>query len=335
MEQLMPNLEPNLRLTAVGHPWRRYFARMADLSLYGVLWCAVQYLLLRWWPPNEFFYSLLTQYCMYALMFLFEPLLLCTWGSTPGKFIMGLRPGNVSGDKLTYPEALKRTFMVFGKGMGYGIPIYNLVRMYKCRKATLDNELLEWEDGSSYVMKEMRVIRGWGIAALQGGCMALVTIVILAASLPLHRDELTPAQYYANCNELLRRGRGTMNDFYEFDETGQIKEVVSTNSISLFTQSPPRHELTVENGFVTKVRLEMSGDIFAVWEMQNAVQIAYHSFVGAQRDARAGRLDRNAIGYANALNSPFEYLDYGVHVRNEVTKISEDETEIVFTLEKK
>ena len=333
MEQLTTNFEPQLTvLTATGHPWRRYFARMADLALYSLFWAAIQYYVLRWWSPNGAFYSILIQYCVYTLMFVLEPLLLCTWGTTPGKYIMGLRPGSAVGSRLTYPEALKRTFLVFGKGMGYGIPIYNLVRMFKCRRITLGNELLAWEESASYRLVDLRMFRGWCIAAANAVCIALSVMICLSASLPLNRGELTPAQYAANCNELFLRG--AKDNYYQMDESGQVKEEADLNALPLLPGPPPRHELTVENGSVTKVRLETSGDIFVVWSMRFQAQVAYLSFVGAQKGARAGQLSKMAQLYSDDMQSSFEAFDYGVHVRNEVTELSENEMKIVFTLEK-
>lgn len=73
-------------------PWRRYFARMLDLSIYGLFWTALMTLvlhvnLLDRAPILEWIDSLAA-----LLMMLFlEPLWLRLWGTTPGKALFGLR----------------------------------------------------------------------------------------------------------------------------------------------------------------------------------------------------------------------------------------------------
>ena len=39
-------------IAAAPYPWRRYFARALDLSLAGILWSALQYLVLHWYWPE-------------------------------------------------------------------------------------------------------------------------------------------------------------------------------------------------------------------------------------------------------------------------------------------
>ena len=73
----------------VSHPWRRYFARGLDYSLCSFLWMVVCLFLFRWFPENNWGVRLLNAYAAYGILLAAEPLLLCTWGYTPGKWIFG------------------------------------------------------------------------------------------------------------------------------------------------------------------------------------------------------------------------------------------------------
>ena len=106
----------------VAYPWRRFFARWLDLFLYGTLWSAFGLLVLRFNPPGNLFINLLSMYRDYVTMLVLEPLLLSTWGYTPGKWIFGLQVKDPYGKKLGWTAAMSRTWLVFAKGEGYGIP---------------------------------------------------------------------------------------------------------------------------------------------------------------------------------------------------------------------
>ena len=73
---------------ALSHPWRRFFARSVDNSIYLIIWLCVQYFVFRWHPEGNFFIKQLINYITYILVIIIEPLLLCTWGTTPGKGIL-------------------------------------------------------------------------------------------------------------------------------------------------------------------------------------------------------------------------------------------------------
>ena len=53
-----------------------------------------------------------------------EPILLCTWGYTPGKWLLGLRVRRLDGRKLAWDQAVERLFLVLWRGQGLCIPLY-------------------------------------------------------------------------------------------------------------------------------------------------------------------------------------------------------------------
>lgn len=124
--------------------------------------------LFRWFPENNWGVRLLNAYAAYGILLAAEPLLLCTWGYTPGKWIFGLAVRNRDGGKLTWGRALSRTWGVFARGEGYGIPIYVLWRNYKCWRRCRDGEPEDWEEDTSYTMKDESGLRIGGFAAAPG-----------------------------------------------------------------------------------------------------------------------------------------------------------------------
>lgn len=271
-------------LGTVPHPWRRYLARMLDLSIYSLLWSMVQLLLLRWNPEPSLFINLLDSYIGLFTMLILEPIMLSTWGYTPGKFIMGLTVRDGEGQKLTISAAWERTVGMFKWGLGYGIPIYNLVRLWKSRAACLRDEALDWETGHY----RMRDEKPWRAAALTGAYALwffLLFVIVAQAAMPIHRGDLTAAEYTGNINDAVRYNR--VFDYQRMDETGQWIEEVPTGTyvIDMFNDDMPNHRLTVTDGLVTGVRLEVetTNPEFAVYPSTAQKQLAAIALVAAQR----------------------------------------------------
>ena len=192
---------------SVFHPWQRYFARGLDLAIYGLILVFFQSAVLHLPPKNGVIISVLSSYLTYLLLFLFEPLMLHFWGTTPGKLIFGLSVRNADGEKFTYKAALKRLWVLFGKGLGYGIPIYSVYRLWKSYKACIDGDREPWEEEQDdiappelYRAGDMRPWRAVVYAGAGAACLALVWLSGLQGLMPPHRGALTAADYYENVN---------------------------------------------------------------------------------------------------------------------------------------
>ena len=68
----------------------------------------------------------------------------------------GPKPGR---GKLTWGRAPVPHLGVFARGEGYGIPIYVLWRNYKCWRRCRDGEPEDWEEDTSYTMKDESGLR--------------------------------------------------------------------------------------------------------------------------------------------------------------------------------
>ena len=107
-------------------PWVRFWARLSDIYFFAFL-CGVALGIV--YPPALD----LPDGVMGALMLLIwvfvEAWLLSTWGTTPGKWPLKTTVRNSAGRKLTFSEALSRSFLVWVKGLGFGLPIVNLITL--------------------------------------------------------------------------------------------------------------------------------------------------------------------------------------------------------------
>lgn len=66
-----------------------------------------------------------------------EAVLISLFGTTPAKWLFGIRVAHPSGDLLPFSEALNRSFLVFVQGVGFGIPLVALfTQLFAYRRLT-------------------------------------------------------------------------------------------------------------------------------------------------------------------------------------------------------
>lgn len=256
-------------LPVVRHPWRRYLARLLDHSLCILLLNALLVLTLRFTFGEGVLNTLVQNYLAWGVQFLLEPLFLSTWGTTPGKWIFGLKVRNADGGKLTFREAAARLSDLFWYGEGWSLPGYQLYRNYKSYRACSDGEILPWDEGLSYTIRDESGLRGlaWaGAAALDIG---LSVLLIFQLTMPPVRHPLTVAEFARNYNDLVRQY--DLNSM-TLDEMGVW--VVPEGTLSLGNPPPIFHYETTGEGVLTGVSFtyERAPDYF--WDGAETEQTA-------------------------------------------------------------
>lgn len=180
-------------------PWRRFFARELDLQVYAFIW----HVLLLAFRVNIVGRSpqgrLLDLVVEILLMLALEPILLTCFGTTPGKWILGLAVTDCEGRRLTYEQARDRTRQVLRQGAGFYLPIYSIIRMWKSYQ-----EKQDWEYRTEIILRDQR---GWRIAAYIGANLLLAVALLFSyriAERPAHRGEITVEEFCENYNQLSR-----------------------------------------------------------------------------------------------------------------------------------
>ncbi|WP_300774772.1 flavoprotein, partial [uncultured Desulfovibrio sp.] len=100
----------------------------------------------------------------WAVLLIFEPILLAAWGYTPGKWILGLRVRREDGRKLAWDDAVVRTAKVFLYGYGLGIPFINLWRLGTSQDQCQKDQVMPWDKEVRYTVGPLRLRRGLGMA---------------------------------------------------------------------------------------------------------------------------------------------------------------------------
>lgn len=279
-------------------PWRRYFARSVDLALYSLPWTALCALVFHWNQPANLFTRLLQSYIAFGLMLVIEPLLLHFWGTTPGKAIFGITVRGPAGEKLSLSRAWRRTVSVFGRGLGWGIPIYDLWRMWKSYQSQEDDpEGWEYDDSGAAERYAFADGANWRCAVCAGALLlipALSTLLLLQGQLPPNRGPLTEAEFYENCNffmDYLDLNGGT-----RLDSAGNWVEP-SPSGVNVIVVGGEDHARTVrysvttdESGTVTAAAVEetVSGRDFLVVDQDDAI-IAVLALAGSRSNCLSFR----------------------------------------------
>ena len=331
-------------------PWKRYFARAVDLLIYRTVWVVLFSFTLYGAMKLNLLLAVLT----FVLMLVLEPLQLCLFKTTLGKLIFGLRVTNNDGGRLTYGEALQRTWYVFVYGMGLGLPIVELIANFRNYKRCKDSTILYWEDYSNVVPRKITWKHAVGIPAAAAVWLAIViSIVSLSQQLP-NQGDLTVSEFAENYNFLVERYDLNLRHLKEDGQlyrseldggNGSIGQIGEQGNVIISVDEKPflEFEYTLENGVITAVtargELQDAGVVSSCAEEQLLVSLALG---GAQQ--KSGRLGSyRSFMEERLLTSPFEncsFRMYGVRIerivdsRNYITAgdmlIARDNVEAVY-----
>ncbi len=145
------------------YPWRRYWARIFDINFIMPIYIFIialfspglNYTITR---MNSFIGGILL--LLFYLIF-FEPMMFSTFGTTPGKFLLGIKIRTLSGNKISYATGIKRGFLIWLNGMGMGIPFIALFTMIIAYNKLKKNKITSWDEkcGISIMHDQLSIFR--------------------------------------------------------------------------------------------------------------------------------------------------------------------------------
>ena len=134
-------------------PWRRYFARLFDVTIFGILaWALIGYGWYRIAPLQaDAFFNQLNRLFDTILTLLLgsvvSGLVLGFVGTTPGKTIFGVRVRTLDGKPIGAMNGLSRDFTIFIKGFGLGIPLVSFVTLILSYLRLNRDKVMSWDQG--------------------------------------------------------------------------------------------------------------------------------------------------------------------------------------------
>ncbi len=173
------HLDPDL--VGVVRPWVRYWARTFDMTF---LFLAVGGILGVVAPDaldDKVFGNLFGFVCLAAWV-LIEPLHLVSGGTTPGKWLFRTRVVTTDGRRLTYEDALMRSFRVWWRGMGVGAPIISLITLIAAHEKLTRNGVTSWDREGNFTVVHKRLGPG-RVVAIAFVCIAICALIAWGMSL--------------------------------------------------------------------------------------------------------------------------------------------------------
>lgn len=200
------------------HPWRRFAARTLDYTLFSAIIRFLLFVIFRIRPISGFFLTLLLN-IGYGLLFVpVEALMLHLWGTTLGKWIMGIRLDYIQGGNLPLGAAFRRAFRVYKSGMGFCLPVIQPLRnlIYYCtltgralfwwrRYEEIDPpDDLQWDEETEIIYSVRTGKENAGLAGFLALWVLISTITVMDIAKPKYRgNALTVAQFAENYNYVL------------------------------------------------------------------------------------------------------------------------------------
>lgn len=161
-------------------PWVRYWARMFDICLFSL---GVG-LLIGIFAPQAF--SEKGSDLLFGIVLLFgwvfvEALLLSTFGTTPGKWLLKIRLTPPSGSAMSYSAALSRSIKVWWRGLGIGFPPVSLITLIVAQGRLTRNAITSWDREGAFVVSHEQIGAGRVLAAIAFFIIFLVLIAVGSA----------------------------------------------------------------------------------------------------------------------------------------------------------
>lgn len=168
--------EPTQHTVPQVRPWARYFARIFDLWIFSLL----VGITVGVFAPSvlgipEIF---LTMGILFVWIFQ-EAILLANCGTTPGKWLFNIRVRDGKGQKLEFSDALNRSFSVWLKGMGAGIPLISFITLLSSRSKLKRDGVATWDEQGGYVVTHGKIgaLKSMAIAMIFFGFFSLNAFV--------------------------------------------------------------------------------------------------------------------------------------------------------------
>jgi len=167
----------------VGRPWPRYFARMLDSLLFGMVGIFILTIALaittktgadRLIAMTTGVGGLFVSNVLTFLLALLPIAFFIALAQTPGKWLFGIRVRNPDGSRLGFAKSLKREGWVIMRGLGFGIPLVSLGTLatsYACLK---DDGYAPWDRRLGCEVRHVPATWFWWVRATLGALLFFV-----------------------------------------------------------------------------------------------------------------------------------------------------------------
>ena len=293
-KEAKPQPVREFRWTQLLHPWKRFFSRWIDEAILSALLFFILAVVFRIRPINGGIYSLLQwAIVIHLLLIPVEAVLLHYFGTTPGKYMFGMRVESVNGCNPDLQDGLRRGWAIVQYGYGFTIPFYSVWRLIKSWWDSKDRGYTDWDYESSTEVRFEYYFDTPKKLAIVGIVLAyLLTIgwTINDVFRPVHRgSDLTVAQIAQNYNDMLALSNDGVSASGRMNADGSwIVHQYGSNDFVIDLSGTPENGysefvFTEEDGCVRKITYEQTWtDVFLLRPMGGRVMAMTMTVASAQ-----------------------------------------------------
>lgn len=163
-------------------PWHRWFARVwLDYIFAGLLLGIILGIVA---PDSSILSNDYALAWIAALLWIpLEAALLTAFGTTPGKYLVGLRVLTTGGSRLTYPQAIGRSFSVWAIGCALLIPLVLLFTFGSQYNRLKRGQQASWDERGGYAVIHSPLSTGRKVL-VTSIVFLVVALIVLGALLP-------------------------------------------------------------------------------------------------------------------------------------------------------
>lgn len=275
------------------YPARRFIARIVDTTIVTLIGNAILKIGFR---INTGLSMQTLMYCeiiFWLFELMIEPLLLSTIGTTPGKWIMGIKVRDMkSKGKLEIKQSYIRALKLAWHGFGFMIPIFTIykrgISYFRCKM----NDTMPWDEGIDVELdddKQTRIV------------LCVVAVILLnvfdefvakQAMLPQNRGDITYEQFRENLVEIMKY-------------TGYTGDILDNYNVTVGS-----------NGYVSSVSISFTDEQDTA-DRYNQMYLAFLAFAGASDGSNGLNLMMTSVtGRMRAYYNSFEDNYCGVAIKN-------------------
>lgn len=313
-----PNLSNTQRfqesIQKESHPWRRYFARMLDYVLLSTLCNFLLIVIFRIRPYGNG-WNTLVDIAAYFIAIPVFAIMLHNWGTTPGKWAMGIKIENINGGKLSYYDAFQRECDIIWSGLGFFIPILSQWRLYESYRDDTSGEENYWNHTSEVIYTNWTAVKKSCLVGLY--CISLLIGCISACDsyMPRYIGNRITLKKFAESHFAYEKQFNTRTEL-KLGEDGKWKEDTEPHTVYMTFDSieevrRPDFQFKLDEGYVKAVRYTNS------WESQSIYSAipeyclaAMYTMVGSRPGATYFDLlkmeDQLSSTFANQLQEAVE-----------------------------
>lgn len=146
--------ETGVKTAPAVRPWARFFARFIDYTIGGILieiWFAIVA------PSILIFFDRAFNLLILFIWVFLEASLLSIWGTTPGKWLLNITLTDKVGNKPTFSNALDRSFSVWWRGYGMGLPLISLITLFFTYNTLNNRGITRWDSDGGFLVSHKEI----------------------------------------------------------------------------------------------------------------------------------------------------------------------------------